>query len=197
MGVHPTSPSGLNAFDPNLGGGYQKLVDAVRPTGAKIFQQLWHAGHNAHPIGGGPPWSASDIPGPTVGVVPLSMDQSMIEEIVEAYASAARRCESFGLDGVEIHCAHGYLPAQFLSPNVNTRDDAYGGSFENRVRFMVEVVTAVRAAVSREFAVGIRVAPDFTVGGLGPEENLRRPRPSSTSSTTSTFRLGTTRASPR
>jgi 2,4-dienoyl-CoA reductase-like NADH-dependent reductase (Old Yellow Enzyme family)/thioredoxin reductase len=173
MGVHPTSPSGLNAFDPNIGKGYEKLVAAIRPTGAKVFQQLWHAGHNASPIGGGPPWSASDIPGPTVGVVPLPMDRAMIAEIVQAYADAAWRCESFGLDGVEIHCAHGYLPAQFLSPNANTRDDHYGGSFENRVRFMVEVVSAVRAAVSKAFAVGIRVAPDFTTGGLGPAENLR------------------------
>jgi 2,4-dienoyl-CoA reductase-like NADH-dependent reductase (Old Yellow Enzyme family)/thioredoxin reductase len=173
MGVHPTSPSGLNAFDPRIAKGYEKLVEAVRPTGAKVFQQLWHAGHNAHPINGGPPWSASDVPGPTVGVAPLPMDNAMIDEIVEAYAAAARLCESLGLDGVEVHCAHGYLPAQFLSPNANNRDDAYGGSFENRVRFMVEVVSAVRAAVSKDFAVGVRVAPDFTVGGLGPEENLR------------------------
>jgi 2,4-dienoyl-CoA reductase-like NADH-dependent reductase (Old Yellow Enzyme family)/thioredoxin reductase len=173
MGVHPTSPSGLNAFDPNIGKGYGKLVEAIRPTGARLFQQLWHAGHNAHPLTGGPPWSASDVPSPVVGVAPLPMDKAMIDEIVEAYAMAARRCESFGLDGVEVHCAHGYLPAQFLSPNANTRDDEYGGSFENRARFMVEVVSAVRAAVSKDFAVGIRVAPDFTAGGLGPEENLR------------------------
>ena len=58
MGVHPTSPSGLSAFDPRIGKGYEKLVEAIRPTGAKVFQQLWHAGHNAHPVGGGPPWSA-------------------------------------------------------------------------------------------------------------------------------------------
>jgi 2,4-dienoyl-CoA reductase-like NADH-dependent reductase (Old Yellow Enzyme family) len=173
MGVHPTSPSGLNAFDPNIGQGYAKLVEAIRPTGAKVFQQLWHAGHNAHPITGGPPWSASDVPSPTVGLAPLPMDGAMIAEIVAAYANAARLCESFGLDGVEVHCAHGYLPAQFLSPNANKRDDEYGGPFENRVRFMVEVVAAVRAAVSKDFAVGVRVAPDFTVGGLGPQENLR------------------------
>jgi 2,4-dienoyl-CoA reductase-like NADH-dependent reductase (Old Yellow Enzyme family) len=173
MSVHPTSPAGLNAFDPNIGAGYEKLVREIRPTGAKLFQQLWHAGHNGSPIGGGPPWSASDIPGPTIGVAPLPMDRSMIAEIVAAYAEAARRCESFGLDGVEVHCAHGYLPAQFLSPNANRREDEYGGPFENRVRFMVEVVSAVRAAVSRDFVVGVRVAPDFTVGGLGPEENLR------------------------
>jgi 2,4-dienoyl-CoA reductase-like NADH-dependent reductase (Old Yellow Enzyme family) len=173
MGVHPTSPSGLNAFDPRIGQGYEKLVEAIRPTGAKLFQQLWHAGHNANPMTGGPPWSASDVPSPLVGVAPLPMDAAMIGEIIEAYAAAARLCERVGLDGVEIHCAHGYLPAQFLSPNANRRDDDYGGSFENRARFMVEVVTAVRAAVSKDFAVGIRVAPDFTVGGVGPIENLR------------------------
>ena len=173
MGVHPTSPSGLNAFAPSIGQGYEKLVKAIRPTGAKVFQQLWHAGHNAHPADGGPPWSASDVPGPTVGVVPIAMDQAMIEEIVAAYANAARACESFGLDGVEVHCAHGYLIQQFLSNNANHRADAYGGSFENRARFMVEVLTAVRAAVSKDFAVGVRVAPDATIGGLGPDDNLR------------------------
>lgn len=176
MGVHPTSPSGLNAFVPDIGRGYEKLVKAIRPTGAKVFQQLWHAGHHASPIDGGPPWSSSDVPGPTVGIVPMPMDKAMIGEIVAAYANAARACESFGLDGVEVHCAHGYLIQQFLSRNVNRRQDEYGGSFENRARFMVEVLTAVRAAVSRDFAVGIRVAPDDIVGGLGPDDNLRAAR---------------------
>jgi 2,4-dienoyl-CoA reductase-like NADH-dependent reductase (Old Yellow Enzyme family) len=173
MAVHPTSVAGLNSFDPTIGDGYRKLVDTIRPYGMRLFQQLWHAGHNAHPLDGSPPWSASDVASPVVGVVPIAMTKAMIGEIVAAYADAARKCEGWGLDGVEIHCAHGYLIQQFLSTNANKRDDEYGGTFENRARFMLEVVQAVRDAVPKTFAVGVRVAPDMTAGGIGPEDNAR------------------------
>lgn len=167
LSVHPSSVGTLNAFDSTLVDCYHKFMDLVRPTGMRVFQQIWHAGHNGTNIGGGPPWSASEIPSPTVGVVPQAMTQAMIDEIVAAFASTARKCEEGGLDGVEIHCAHGYLVHQFLSPSLNRREDNYGGSEENRQRFMLEVVRAVRDAVSREFAVGVRVAPDLTEGGIG------------------------------
>ena len=173
LSVHPTSPASLNAFVPALGDGYAKLVEAVRSHGMKLFQQIWHGGHHANPLDGSPPWSASDVPGPHSTTVPIAMTKAMIDEIVGAYASAARKCEEWGLDGVEIHCAHGYLPAQFLSPNANKRDDAYGGPFENRARFALDVLAAVRGSVSAKVAVGIRVAPDFVAGGVGPGENLR------------------------
>lgn len=167
LSVHPTSVGTLNAFDPTLVDSYRKFMDLVRPTGMRVFQQIWHAGHNGTNISGGPPWSASEIPSPTVGVVPQAMTQAMIDEIVGAFAATARKCEEGGLDGVEIHCAHGYLVHQFLSPSLNRREDGYGGSEENRQRFMFEVVRAVRGAVSRDFAVGVRVAPDLTEGGVG------------------------------
>jgi 2,4-dienoyl-CoA reductase-like NADH-dependent reductase (Old Yellow Enzyme family)/thioredoxin reductase len=173
MAVHPTSVAGLNSFDPTIGEGYRKLVEATRPHGMRLFQQLWHAGHNAHPLDGSPPWSASDVASPTVGIVPVPMTKLMIDEIIAAYVDAARKCESFGLDGVEIHCAHGYLIQQFLSRNANKRSDAYGGSFENRSRFMLEVVRAVRAGVGKDFAVGVRVAPDLTTGGIDADDSAR------------------------
>ncbi|MDY6949826.1 MAG: FAD-dependent oxidoreductase, partial [Pseudomonadota bacterium] len=103
---------------------------------------------------------------------PQPMTKAMIDTIIEAYVAAAVRMERCGLDGVDVHCAHGYLPAQFLSANTNKRDDEYGGSFENRARFIIELFTAIRAAVGKQFVVGIRVAPDLTVGGVGIEENL-------------------------
>ena len=170
LSVHPTTPATLNVFTPGIGEGYRKLVDVVRPHGMKLFQQLWHGGHNALPVDGSPPWSASDVPSPTIGVTPQPMNQAMIDEIVAAYADTARQCEAWGLDGVEIHGAHGYLPAQFLSRNANRRDDAYGGSLENRMRFLLEVVTAVRRAVSPGFAVGVRMAPDLSAGGIGVDD---------------------------
>lgn len=173
LGVHATTPSTLNMGDPNLGPGYGRLVTACHAHGMRLFQQLWHGGHHVLPLDGRPPISASDIPSPENGVVPTPMTPAMIEEIIEAYAAAALFCERAGLDGVELHCGHGYLPAQFLSPNFNKREDDYGGSFENRARFTHELVAAVRNRVSSGFAVGVRVAPDLTPRGVGVEDNLR------------------------
>ncbi|BCW90951.1 NADPH dehydrogenase [Alphaproteobacteria bacterium SO-S41] len=170
LAVHPTSPASLNAFDPNLPKRYERLVEAVRPTGMRLFQQIWHGGQNSLPIDGSPPWGPSDIPGSTQGVPTVPMTQGMIDTIVGAYADAAAKCVAWGIDGVEIHCAHGYLPAQFLSPATNKRRDAYGGDFAGRARFMLEIMRAVRAAVPAGYPVGVRVAPDFTAGGIGSDE---------------------------
>jgi len=173
LGVHPTSPAPLNMFDLTLDEGYAKLMEQVRPHGMAVFQQLWHGGHNSNPIDGSPPWSASDVPNPLGGDVPISMTTDMIDEVVGAYAAAAARCEKAGLDGVEVHCAHGYLVQQFASRNTNQRTDEYGGSLENRTRFMMEVLRACQEATSPGFAVGARIAPDATEGGVGVEENTR------------------------
>jgi len=99
------------------------------------------------------------------------MTKGMIDEIVEAYAAAAVRCEAAGLHGVEVHCAHGYLVQQFLSPNANRRTDEYGGSFENRARFLMDVMRAVRAATGPNFAVGARLSPDGASGGVHLDDN--------------------------
>jgi 2,4-dienoyl-CoA reductase-like NADH-dependent reductase (Old Yellow Enzyme family)/thioredoxin reductase len=171
--VHQTSPFSVNLFDPALEGGYRKLVKAIRPHGMKLFQQLWHAGHNMLPLDGSPPWSASDIPGNFAGVAPIAMTKSMIDEIVESFAVAAGRCERYGLDGVDVQCGHGYLISQFLSSITNRRADDYGGSFENRSRFLLEVMRAVRSAVSGDMIVGVRISPDPLPGGLGIEEFIR------------------------
>jgi 2,4-dienoyl-CoA reductase-like NADH-dependent reductase (Old Yellow Enzyme family) len=173
LAVHPSSPGTLNAFDPTISDAYHRLMDEVRAHGMRVFQQLWHGGHNAMPLDGSPPWSPSDVPSPELGVVPRPMTRAQIDEIVGAYAAAARLCRASGLDGVEVHAAHGYLIQQFLSPNANRRQDDYGGSLENRMRLLLEVMRAVRAAVARPgFAVGIRLASDLTHGGIGVEENV-------------------------
>ncbi|MEM1433950.1 MAG: FAD-dependent oxidoreductase [Pseudomonadota bacterium] len=172
LSVHHTSPASLNTFDPTLPAGYEKLMAACAPQGMKVFQQIWHAGHNGTPLDGSPPWSASDIPSPQVGVVPRPMTKLQIDEIIEAYAQAVKLCKDAGLDGVEIHGAHGYLPQQFLSANTNTRTDDYGGSLENRMRFLLEIMRACRVHAADGFAVGVRLAADDTVGGVGPAENI-------------------------
>ena len=88
-----------------------------------------------------------------------------IKEVIEAFAAEAYRCKQAGVDGVEIHGAHGYLITQFMSPATNKRTDEYGGSVEGRMRFPMEVIDAVRAAVGRDFTVGIRVTVDLLLAG--------------------------------
>ncbi|RYE38660.1 MAG: NADH-flavin oxidoreductase/NADH oxidase, partial [Hyphomicrobiales bacterium] len=171
--VHQTSALCLNIYDPVTEPGIRRLVDRVKPHGMAIFQQLYHAGHNILPADGSPPWSASDVPGIELGVVPIAMTKAMIDEIVAAYARAAQRMEACGMDGVDVHAAHGYLLSQFLSPVTNRRDDDYGGSFEGRSRLIVEVLEAIRANTTPDFVVGVRLAPDLTVNGVGVGENLK------------------------
>lgn len=172
LSVHWSTPSFVNSFAPDVEDGYRRLVDTVKPTGMKLFQQLWHGGHNSAPIDGSPPWSSSDLPGLMVNQPAIPMTKLMIDEIVGAFADTARRCEAWGLDGVEVHAAHGYLPQQFLSPALNFRQDEYGGCFENRIRFLVEIMTAIRDSVSTGYPIGVRVASDDMVGGVGVEDNL-------------------------
>ena len=170
MGVHPSSPGTLWGFHPDLPNSYPRMMERLKRHGMTVFQQLWHAGHNTNPLDNSPPWSASDVPGLQNPVLPLVMTKAMIDEAIEAYATTARNCELWGADGVEVHAAHGYLPAQFLSPAFNHRDDEYGGPFENRVRFLMEVLAAVKAAVSSKFAICVRLAAEGIVKGLEPDE---------------------------
>ena len=171
LAVHRTAPGRLNAFDPDLPDGYRRLMEAVRPHGMSVFQQLWHSGNSGRVLDEGAPWAPSDMPNPLGGDVPIPMTKAMIDEIVGAYADAASMCRDSGLDGVEIHSAHGYLIQQFISPNTNKRTDEYGGSLENRSRFLIEVLKAVRAAVADDIAVGVRLSPDKTIGGVSVEDN--------------------------
>lgn len=173
LGVHWSTPSSINIFADDVADGYCRLVDRIAPTGMKMFQQLWHAGHNALPLDGSPPWSSSSLPGLFAGVPAIPMTKAMIDEIVGAFAEAAAKCAQWGIDGVEVHAAHGYLMAQFLTPALNTRKDDYGGPFENRIRFLTEVLKAVRAAVPKGYPVGIRVAPDGMTNGLDVAEVQR------------------------
>jgi len=173
LSVHSSSPGTLNMSDPKLEAGYEKLLRAIAPTGMVVYQQLWHGGHSQSGAGGAPPWGPSTVPNPLGGEVPVPMTRVMIEEITEAFAASAARCELAGLHGVEVHAAHGYLLHQFLSRSTNKRDDEYGGSFANRVRFLMQVMRAVRNRVSTAFAVGVRLAPDITAGGVGVEDCVR------------------------
>lgn len=173
LAAHPSSPTSLRVWEPSHADGYRRMMDILRPLGMTVFQQIWHGGHHILPEDGSPPWSASDVASPYSHAVPIPMTKTMIDDMVESFASAARKCEEWGVQGVEIHCAHGYLPQQFLSPNSNRREDDYGGSFENRIRFVLELAEATRNAVSPGYPVGVRLGPDDARGGFGIEDNIR------------------------
>jgi 2,4-dienoyl-CoA reductase-like NADH-dependent reductase (Old Yellow Enzyme family)/thioredoxin reductase len=168
--VHPTSALTIFNFDDSIVPEYQKFMAAIRPTGMKVFQQLWHGGNLYPTLSGAAPWGASTVPGMATGAVPIPMTQAQIRELIDAFAGAARRCRDGGLDGVELHAAHGYLFHQFLSPLYNKRSDEYGGSLENRMRLLRETLIAVRAAVGPDFVVGIRVSASQTKGSVTEQE---------------------------
>lgn len=103
----------------------------------------------------------------------IEMDQAMIDEVVESFANAFLRCKRAGMEMAMLHGAHGHLIAQFLSPYSNKRTDAYGGSLENRARFAIEVLDAIRAKVGRDFAIEYRISADELVdGGMRPDETI-------------------------
>jgi 2,4-dienoyl-CoA reductase-like NADH-dependent reductase (Old Yellow Enzyme family) len=169
--VHHSSPMPAthNTQDDALLPFYEQISTRLHRHGTKVFQQLWHGG--AANAGAGTPWAPSAIPNPLVGIVPRELTVAMIDELVEAFAVSARRCRDGGLDGVELHGAHGYLIGHFLSPATNLRVDGYGGTREGRVRFLVEVLRAIRAEVGDGFPVGVRLSADDQIeAGIDPEE---------------------------
>ena len=148
---------------------WKKVTSAVHAKGGRIFMQIWHAGRAAHPdINGGMRTVSSsaiaiegDIHTPTGKVphaVPHALTLEEIPAIVAAFAQAAKNAMAAGFDGVEVHGANGYLIDQFLRDGANKRTDAYGGSVENRARFLFEVLTAVTAAIGAD-RVGLRLSP--------------------------------------
>lgn len=158
--------------------GWRQVTDAVHAEGGIIFAQLWHVGRVSHtslqPNGDAPvapsAIAASGVSvfietGPGTGTLcppstPRALSREEIAELVQLYAKAARNALDAGFDGVEIHCANGYLINQFISAHSNQRDDEYGGSLTNRLRFLREVTEAVAAVVGKE-RLGVRFSPLF------------------------------------
>ena len=165
----------LGIFDDGLLPGLTRLASAIAKTGATGLVQLFHGGRRADPkLNGGRTWSASatteeGTPQPAEGTV------AEIEAAIGQFRDAAVRAERAGFHGIELHGAHGYLLAQFLSATQNQRTDAWGGSFENRARMLRETMRAVRAATKKSFIVGVRISPeDFGQSkGLDLDESLQ------------------------
>jgi N-ethylmaleimide reductase len=158
--------------------GWKQVTAAVHLEGKPIFAQLWHVGRVSHTSlqpGGAAPIAPSALPATAVSVfietgpgtgalaepsMPQALSTEQVKELVQLYAQAARNAVEAGFDGVELHCANGYLVNQFISEHSNQRTDEYGGSLSNRLRFLREITEAVAAVVGKD-RVGVRFAPLF------------------------------------
>jgi 2,4-dienoyl-CoA reductase-like NADH-dependent reductase (Old Yellow Enzyme family) len=177
--VHPTAAYTAHALalhDDEFVPGYRRLAETIHRHGVPVFAQLFHGGREmmdsfdgSLPIAVAP----SAVPNERFHVMPRAMPVSLISEIVAGFGAAAGRVLTAGMDGAEIVASHGYLPAQFLNPRLNLRNDRYGGSLENRLRFLREVVDAIRTAVGTEFVVGLRCSiAEMTPDGITEDEWL-------------------------
>jgi 2,4-dienoyl-CoA reductase-like NADH-dependent reductase (Old Yellow Enzyme family) len=165
-GVHETARytgHSLMATTDDCIPGYRRLAETLHEYDCKVFGQVFHPGREImEGTDGSIPaaYAPSAVPNERFHVMPVPLSRRMIREIVAGYGDAARRMQKAGLDGCEIVASHGYLPAQFLHPRINRRDDEYGGSMENRLRFLREVVADIRAKVGAGFVVGVRITGD-------------------------------------
>ena len=169
--VHPSGicfESGLSLYDDRYIRGLARFTSAIHAAGGKAGVQLNHGGlHTVPAVSGGPVPLVSFVPGMTPESNSRVLDEEEIHELVRAWGEAAKRAVAAGFDIVEIHGAHGYLIGQFLSPLTNRREDAYGGDFERRMRFPLEVIRSVREAVGPDFPVSFRCSvEEFLPGGV-------------------------------
>jgi NADPH2 dehydrogenase len=150
--------------------GLARIVDAVHQNGAKIGIQINHAGRKCEAKGMDIE-APSPIPYDEKSKTPREMTQSDIAETVEEFRQAAIRANKAGFDLIQIHAAHGYLLSEFLSPLTNHREDKYGGSYQNRVRFLEEVLVAIKSVWPDGKPIDVRVsAEDYAEGGNQPED---------------------------
>jgi mycofactocin system FadH/OYE family oxidoreductase 2 len=179
--VHPTSTTGFPrvawAYRPDALEADRRLTDAVHEHGAAIFAQLNHFGLNATSDSADDYrvlWGPSAVKSPAYGETPKAMEPEDIQEVVEWWGRSAELTREGGFDGTEVHISHSYLLHQFLSPLYNKREDEYGGSFENRLRFAREVIEEVRRRAGSDWVVGVRISlTDFIPGALDIDDAVR------------------------
>lgn len=151
----------IAGYDPKVVPAYREIAEQLHKYGTKVFAQLFHGGREVISSDyRNAAWAPSAEPSLRFGAMPKPMSREEIEEVIEGFALSARLAKEAGLDGVEICCSHGYLPAQFWSSHTNHRTDEYGGTFENRMRFILQVLERVWQAVGENYTVGIRMSSD-------------------------------------
>ncbi len=162
------SPTMLGVHEDELITGLKSMVDAVHKYDSKIVIQINHAGRQTTSATiGEAPVAPSAVYNPLTEETPKALTEQEIEELIEAYGIAARRAISAGFDGIQIHCAHGYLGSQFISPYTNKRLDQWGGTLENRMRFLLEIYHRIRKETGNGYPVLVKLnSEDFLEGGL-------------------------------
>ncbi len=163
----------LGAYDDRFIPGLAKLVSLAHEAGSRIFMQIHHAGRESlFMLSKGKAVGPSAIPSLIYQMPPREMTIDDIKETIAAFGSAARRAREAGFDGVELHCAHGYLLTQFLSTLSNQRTDEYGGAtLKQRARFVVELIRTVRKEVGPDFPISIRISTEeFIKGGYTADD---------------------------
>jgi 2,4-dienoyl-CoA reductase-like NADH-dependent reductase (Old Yellow Enzyme family) len=181
------TPHDLGIYKDDHVPGLQRIVEFIHGQGVRAGIQLAHAGRKAsmaspfagaeHLVppaeGGWQPVAPSPLAFAPHYATPRALDQPGIDALIQAFAQAAKRALAAGFDFVEIHSAHGYLLHEFLSPLSNQRTDAYGGSFENRTRLLLQIVDAVRAAWPPHLPLFVRIsATDWADGGWTADESV-------------------------
>jgi len=168
-------PTQLGIYTEAMVPGLRRLTEAVHAAGGLMMAHINHAGRAANPllVPAGELISASDILCPANQVRPHPLTQGEIAEILAAFSAAARRVKKAGFDAIEVPFSHGYLIHQFLSPRTNHREDNYGGTFKNRLRFGRQVIASVQEQVGSNFPVIVRMnAHDYVEGGLNIEDAI-------------------------
>ena len=154
--------------------GLTRMADEIRDNGAISLAQIFHGGMRC-------PQRLTSIQPVSASINPTNDSENgetralevfEIEELIEAFAMAAARCEKAGFDGVEIHGAHGYLICQFLGTVTNRRTDQWGGPLRNRARFLLKIIERIRQKTSESFLVGVRISPEYNQIGVVLEDSL-------------------------
>jgi N-ethylmaleimide reductase len=172
-------------YSPEQIAAWRNVTGAVHTRGGRIFLQIMHVGRIAHsanrtipdaPVApsairaAGQMWT--DSQGMQPNDMPRALELAEIPAVIAEFATATSKALAAGFDGVELHAASGYLPNQFLSPGANTRTDAYGGSIENRIRFVVETLQAMVAAAGSSGKVGIKVSPGMKFNDIQDDDPM-------------------------
>lgn len=166
------NPGMMGIYDDSFIEEYRKLTESVHEKGSKIILQVAYGGtKTTFKVGQRTIYAPSEVEERSTGTIGQAMTLDDIKYVIDAFAKAARRSKRAGFDGIEIHGAHTYLINQFLSPYYNRRTDEYGGTFENRMRFLVDIYQAMREEVGPDYPILVKLtATEFFEGGLTFQE---------------------------
>ena len=167
-----SNPGQSGIYSDELIPAWKRITRLFQDSDSLFLLQIVHGGRQVrlkhHP---GPIWAPSPVPDPVYKTHPLEMTVEQIKEVAEAFIQAADRAGKAGFDGIQLHCAHGYLLSQFLSPYTNWRDDDYGGDQERRSRLVTDIISGIRERMEDSFIISAKLnGDDFVSGGLIPDQ---------------------------